>query len=80
MNKVQTSGQGCHVATVDTRSSSILGDFADGVFATVGLIATWYDRWTQRRHLAQLDPRLLRDIGLDPYEARREMHKPFWVA
>jgi hypothetical protein len=33
-----------------------------------------------RRQLAQLDDRLLRDIGLDPLETRREVAKPFWLA
>lgn len=80
MNKVQTSGQSCQAATLDTRSSSILGDLANGFFAAVGVIAAWHDRWQQRRSLAELDSRLLSDIGLEPYEARRETRKPFWVA
>lgn len=79
MKKLQTSGQSCHAATLDTRSSSVLEEGAGLVSATIGLFATWYERWQQRRHLGQLDSRLLRDIGLDPIEARREIHKPFWV-
>lgn len=35
-------------------------------------------RRRDRRKLGQLDAHLLRDIGLDPVEARRECDKPFW--
>lgn len=40
----------------------------------------WYDRFRQRRHLARLDERLLRDIGIDRVAAMREASKPFWQA
>jgi uncharacterized protein YjiS (DUF1127 family) len=32
----------------------------------------------ERRHLAELDPRLLRDIGIDPVAAAQEVDRPFW--
>lgn len=35
-------------------------------------------RSRQRRALARLDARLLRDIGVSPEQARRETTKPFW--
>ena len=35
-------------------------------------------RWSTRRTLLELDADQLRDIGLDPLEARREGLKPFW--
>ena len=38
------------------------------------------ERYRQRRDLAELDPRLLADIGVTPAEARRECAKPFWSA
>jgi len=31
-----------------------------------------------RRHLAHMDDRLLRDIGLSRLDAKREINKPFW--
>lgn len=43
-----------------------------------GLIALWYGRWSSRRHLARMDDRMLRDIGLGPREQVREARKPFW--
>ncbi len=42
------------------------------------MIALWYGRWSSRRHLARMDDRMLRDIGLGPREQVREARKPFW--
>ena len=39
-----------------------------------------YRRHRQRRALARLDERLLRDIGVKPEQARAESAKPFWRA
>jgi uncharacterized protein YjiS (DUF1127 family) len=36
------------------------------------------DRFRQRCRLAELDDRLLRDIGLTASRAREESDKPFW--
>lgn len=43
------------------------------------LVALWRRRATTRTHLADLDPRMLRDVGLEPEAARREARKPFWL-
>jgi uncharacterized protein YjiS (DUF1127 family) len=43
-------------------------------------LTLWRDRARQRRHLARLDERLLRDIGIDRVDALRESRKPFWKA
>jgi uncharacterized protein YjiS (DUF1127 family) len=48
--------------------------------AAVALIGIWYERARQRTHLAALDARMLRDIGVAPDEAERECNKPFWRA
>jgi uncharacterized protein YjiS (DUF1127 family) len=46
-----------------------------------GVRATFI-RWLRasdaRRQLERLDDHLLRDVGFDPHEARREAAKPFW--
>ena len=42
---------------------------------TVTTIAT---RRRDRQRLGQLDAHLLRDIGVDAQDARRESVKPFW--
>ena len=33
----------------------------------------------ERRALADLEPRLLRDIGIDPIAAAHEIERPFWA-
>jgi uncharacterized protein YjiS (DUF1127 family) len=38
----------------------------------------WTERNGQRRALARLDERLLRDIGVNRYDAAHEIGKPFW--
>jgi uncharacterized protein YjiS (DUF1127 family) len=43
-------------------SPATLGDF---------LLRLW-------QSLAELDPRLLRDIGIEPVAAAREIERPFW--
>jgi uncharacterized protein YjiS (DUF1127 family) len=38
----------------------------------------WDDHRRQRHALAELDDRLLRDIGLTRHRARIEARKPYW--
>ncbi len=38
----------------------------------------WHRRAAERRHLSQLNDRLLKDIGLTRYDVEREVAKPFW--
>ncbi len=44
----------------------------------LALAATWLERRSSRRALADLDERLLRDIGLSRSEAIAETAVPFW--
>lgn len=48
--------------------------------AAAGMVWTWLSRARQRRTLRDLDARLMRDIGLDAEQVRRETIKPFWRA
>ena len=59
------------------RVPASLGTRLRGLF---GLFRLWYRRWKQRRDLAGLDAHLLRDIGVTPRQALREVDKPFWQA
>lgn len=42
------------------------------------LIGAWVRRRREWHALAGLDRRMLRDIGVTPSEAAREIAKPFW--
>ncbi len=46
--------------------------------ACVVVMAKWSERRRSRKALADLDPHLLKDIGLTPSEAHREATRPFW--
>ncbi|MGP1394544.1 MAG: DUF1127 domain-containing protein [Inquilinaceae bacterium] len=46
-------------------------DIADTVFV-------WHARYRQRRQLAALPPRMLKDLGIHAADAGREAAKPFW--
>ncbi|MDR3517119.1 MAG: DUF1127 domain-containing protein [Azospirillaceae bacterium] len=46
----------------------------------VGTIHTWRERIEQRRQLAELDERMLRDIGVSAADVVGEVDKPFWKA
>jgi uncharacterized protein YjiS (DUF1127 family) len=35
-------------------------------------------RYEQRRHLAELDAHMLKDVGLTPEQAAEESAKPWW--
>ena len=41
---------------------------------------TWFKRHNLRQKLAVMDSRMLRDIGWNVYDARKEAAKPFWKA
>ncbi|MGL5008788.1 MAG: DUF1127 domain-containing protein [Paracoccaceae bacterium] len=42
------------------------------------LVTAWQDRSRTRRNLANLDPHLVRDIGLEREAVLTECEKPFW--
>ena len=46
----------------------------------VRTLLTWQERDRQRRALAQLDARMLNDVGLSRAEVDLELRKPFWHA
>ena len=43
-------------------------------------LLTWQERDRQRHALAQLDARMLKDIGLSRADVALELRKPFWHA
>ncbi len=46
--------------------------------AIFGTLLTWQKRAAERAHLARLDERMLRDMGITRAEAEREASLPFW--
>jgi uncharacterized protein YjiS (DUF1127 family) len=48
------------------------------VSAVGQLFATWRRRTRERRELATLDQRTIRDLGLSPSDIQFEANKPFW--
>lgn len=54
--------------------------FARAVARVIATIRLWRERAQSRRDLAGCDPRLLRDIGVSPLDAGREIGKSFWRA
>jgi uncharacterized protein YjiS (DUF1127 family) len=64
-------------ASVDGREfARTLQRFAANVFTTA---LEWQERARQRRRLAELDDRMLKDIGLTRADVSREVEKPFWM-
>ncbi len=54
------------------------GAIMSALLAVGDTIYRWTQRARQRRHLAQLDEHLLKDIGIEPLIAEWEANKPFW--
>ena len=48
--------------------------------ALLQLATSWFARLRDRRQLAELDDRMLRDLGLTRSDIRHEADKPFWQA
>ena len=64
-----------------TNSSPHPRQFTGGaLYVWSGVIRMWFQRSHQRRALAELDDRMLRDIGVTRSQAQREAAKPFWCA
>lgn len=68
------------IRTLNTNSSSDTGVIAGFFGALAGTLRTWVERAEARRDLAELSPREVADIGLDPEELASEIAKPFWKA
>jgi uncharacterized protein YjiS (DUF1127 family) len=73
--------------TLNRPSASVLGFVArrSGALARIASAALarlvdWQERAEQRHHLAAMDERMLKDIGVSHADALRESEKPFWRA
>jgi uncharacterized protein YjiS (DUF1127 family) len=65
-----------------TNQTQVTAPRRDGLLGLIERAFTtlqvWRDRAYSRRELATFDRRMLRDIGVSPYDAGREICKPFW--
>ena len=62
-----------------TASYKIRTSWFNGLFRTLfDLIVDWYERSNQRRRLAEVGPRMLKDIGISRVDVWQEVNKPFW--
>lgn len=43
-----------------------------------GVLRRWHELARERRQLAELDERMLKDLGLSRADAEREAGRPFW--
>ena len=67
--------------TVETLGRVSTGDTFSGFFkALASVLALWVERYEQRRHLAEMDDRMLSDIGVSRGDARVEADKVFWLS
>lgn len=69
----------CSVVEQNTSSPSSAKLLALIIFS-LSQLRMWGQRLRQRHRLAQLDDRLLSDIGLGRGDVERESGKPFWRA
>lgn len=67
----QTAGVATGSAGVWTELRRLPGKLAE-------TILVWQERAAERAHLAALDDRLLKDIGLSRADVERETSIPFW--
>ncbi len=57
---------------------SLLDRVFDLARRALDTLVTWQERSMQRRHLMELDDRLLADMGMTRADAVGEHSKPFW--
>jgi uncharacterized protein YjiS (DUF1127 family) len=56
------------------------GQVVAQVARSIEILLLWQRRANERHALAQLDDKILRDLGLSRSEVARELRKPFWRA
>ncbi len=64
--------------TTGTRSTTRIRRFTGLVRAVMLQLVLWQERAEQRHRLAELDERMLKDIGLTRADVQAEINKPFW--
>ena len=78
MTNVQCSALQGPAIDASPSALDVIGRLARLPLAILGTLLVWQERDRQRRHLAALDDRLLRDMGFSRADAARESALPFW--
>ena len=71
---------GAYAGSRRPSAASFGGFLLEAAARALRTLLTWQERDRQRHALAQLDARMLKDIGLSRAEVALELHKPFWQA
>ncbi|MRI35263.1 hypothetical protein EOPP23_20035 [Endozoicomonas sp. OPT23] len=66
------------VSEEDYRVSFVGRSAKKALKSTIRRVTAWRIRSHQRKTLMRLSDHLLKDIGLNRYEATKEYDKPFW--
>lgn len=61
-----------------TRSLPAFPSPANLLLSLADTIVAWERRARERRALAEMPERMLKDLGISRVDARREAEKPFW--
>ena len=64
--------------TTNPAPASIAGKVVWAINRVINILFVWQERSRDRFELAQLDDRMLRDIGLSRVDVLHEASKPFW--
>lgn len=63
---------------ISARVYSIVQTVEGAMSSMKATVVEWNKRNQGRKDLARMDARMLRDIGLEPYQVQAEVNKPFW--
>ena len=61
-------------------AGTVIGSVSEAASRVLAGLQIWQSRIDQRRHLNELDSRLLNDMGFTLEQAQLETNKPFWKA
>ncbi len=78
MTNVQCSTLQSPAVDASQSALDVIGRLARLPLTILETLLVWQERDRQRRHLAALDDRLLRDMGISRADAAREAAIPFW--
>jgi len=68
------------MATKTLTTAPVGFEFSSIFKSVIDTLIVWNERYAERSRLAEMDFRMLNDIGMDYADAQREAGKPFWQA